>query len=134
MFRTRKVKNEKNKWRIVLIKTIDNKVPIYYRAADLMLLPSIQDMNPLCVVEALHSGLPIALSDQAGNVKEAVSDGENGWVLPVLDKIAYKKKLEMVFTSNKDLLQKMGRFSKDKFAQFWDSKKAIKNFCNSIGL
>ena len=31
MFRTRKVKNEKNKWRIVLIKTIDNKVPIYYR-------------------------------------------------------------------------------------------------------
>ena len=55
-------------------------MPKYYAASDLFLLPSIHDPNPLSVVEALHSGLAVAISDRCGNVEEGVMDGDNGFV------------------------------------------------------
>lgn len=105
-----------------------DEMPQHYASADLMLLPSIQDMNPLCVVEALHSGLPLALSDMAGNVTEAVTEGENGWTLPVMDRDAYLSKLKEVFSTPLATLQEMGKKSKLVNAQFWDSEKAVKSF------
>jgi len=103
-------------------------MPQYYAAADLFLLPSMMDRNPLSVVEALHSALPIALSERAGNVEEGVTEGANGWRLPVSDKVAYAEKLKDVFSSDKARLQKMGEVSKNVNAQFWNSERAVAQF------
>lgn len=110
------------------------EMPQYYASADLCLIPSVRDQNPLAAVEALHSGLPLALSDQAGNVDEAVTEGENGWALPVLDKKAFAKKLKVVFGTEKDRLAEMGRVSKEKNARFWDAKAAIGRFIDCLGV
>ncbi len=107
-------------------------MPAEYAAADLLLLPSIYDPNPLSVVEALHSGLAVAVSDQAGNVEEAVTEGANGWVLPVLDKDAFAAKLKTVFGASKERLAEMGRVSKEKNARFWDTKVAIGRFLDCL--
>ena len=107
-------------------------MPQYYAAADLFLLPSMMDRNPLSVVEALHSALPIALSDQAGNVEEGVTDGENGWRLPVLDKTAYAAKLKDVFASDLTRLRKMGEISKTVNTKFWDSERAVAHFLDEM--
>lgn len=109
-------------------------MPQYYAESDLMILPSIYDPNPLSVVEALHSGLPIALSSEAGNVEEAVKDGENGWVLPVLDKESYQKKIKEVFSTDINKLRQMGTISKNKYAKFWNTQKAINQFFNSLSV
>ena len=109
-----------------------DEVPIYYAASDLMLLPSIQDMNPLAVVEALHSGLPIAESDQAGNVHEAITDGRNGWVLPVLNKGRYSAVLAQVFETSLCRLREMGRCSLMDNAKFWNTDMAITRFVNEL--
>ena len=105
-----------------------DEMPAYYAAADLMLLPSVQDMNPLCVVEALHSALPIALSDQAGNVEEAVAEGRNGWVLPVLDNERYAAKLREVFSTSVARLHVMGHLSHEENARFWNTREAVRQF------
>ena len=105
-----------------------DEMPRYYVQADLMLLPSIRDMNPLCVVEALHAGLPIALSCMAGNVEEAVTEGRNGWVLPVLDPVMYPQKLREVFSASAVQLAEMGRWSKEHNSQFWNSERAVRRF------
>lgn len=108
------------------------EMPKFYAAADLFLLPSKHDPNPLSVVEALHSGLPIALSDRAGNIEEAVSERCNGWRLPVLNSDLYRTVLEEVFATPIEALRKMGRHSKEDNARFWDSKKSVANFLKEL--
>ena len=108
------------------------EMPARYAAADLCIIPSIRDQNPLAAVEALHSGLPLALSDQAGNVDEAVTEGRNGWVLPVKDKAAYEAKLREVFATPVERLREMGRLSKAENAKFWETKGAIKRFLDEV--
>ena len=105
-----------------------------YAIADLMVLPSIHDPNPLSVVEALHSGLPIALSEMAGNVEEAITEGKNGWVLPVGDDDLYVEKLKMIFSSKLETLQEMGQASLKENSQFWSSELSIKNFLKEVGV
>lgn len=108
------------------------EMPGRYAAADLLLLPSIYDPNPLSVIEALHSGLAVAVTDQAGNVEEAVTEGANGWVLPVLDKAAFAAKLKAVFATGRARLKEMGRVSKEKNAAFWNTKAAIGRFLDQV--
>lgn len=110
------------------------EMPRHYAAADLMLLPSLQDMNPLSVIEALHSGLPLALSCMAGNVEEAVCEGKNGWVLPVLEEEPYRRTLAEVFATPIERLREMGAVSKLENAQYWDTKKSVTSFVDSIGI
>lgn len=107
-------------------------MPRYYAASDLVLLPSIYDPNPLTAIEALHSGLPLALSDRAGNVEEAVTEGENGWRLPVLDAARYSAKLKEVFSSTFSDLRRMGQRSKMVNAKFWESKRAVCTWLDQI--
>lgn len=108
------------------------EMPRYCASADLCLIPSLRDQNPLAAVEALHSGLPLALSDQAGNADEAVTEGKNGWLLPVLDKDAFVAKLREVFAADGGTLQRLGEVSKRENARFWDTKAAIANFIMGI--
>ena len=108
------------------------KMPEHYAASDLMLLPSVQDMNPLSVVEAVFSGLPIALSDQVGNVEEGVSEGRNGWILPVKDESAYAAKLSEVFSMQVDRLREMGRVSLEENSRFWRAGEAISKYLDVV--
>lgn len=109
-----------------------DRMPSYYAAADLMLLPSLRDQNPLAVVEALHCGLPIALSDQAGNVEEGVTVGRNGWRLPVKNPVAFKAVLAEIFATPKERLREMGECSKWENATFWDTRKAVSDFVQKV--
>lgn len=110
-----------------------DEMPQQYAAADLLLLPSIYDPNPLSVIEALHSGLAVAVSDQAGNVEEAVTEGKNGWVLPVKDSAAFARKLAEVFATPRARLAEMGRLSKAENARFWNAEGSIRRFLSGIG-
>lgn len=95
-------------------------------------MPSIYDPNPLSVIEALHTGLAVAVSDRAGNVEEAVTEGRNGWVLPVLDREAFAAKLKEVFSTDWEMLLKMGEVSKKENARFWETKGAIGRFVEGV--
>ena len=108
------------------------EVPIYYAASDLFLLPSLMDRNPLSVVEALHSGLPVAVSELAGNVDEAVTGGRNGWVLPVKNKDRFQYVLREIFSTPIERLQEKGKHSFAENAHFWNSKECVKKFLDTL--
>ena len=110
------------------------KMPMFYAASDLFLLPSLMDRNPLTVVEALHSGLPIALSCMAGNVEEGVTEGRNGWVLPVKNDVEYREILMSIFSTDIKTLQLMGEKSLTENAQFWNTKGVIQQFFSALGI
>jgi glycosyltransferase involved in cell wall biosynthesis len=52
----------------------------YYAIADVFVLLSLSDPNPLVIFEALAAGLPIVCSYRAGNAADFVKHGENGFV------------------------------------------------------
>lgn len=120
---------------VVIRDFIDySEMPKLYAMSDMMLLPSNYDPNPLSVVEALHSGLPVALSCMAGNVEEAVTEGRNGWMLPVKDETLYREKLKTIFSADRETLRKMGRVSLTENAKFWNTELAVQAFLEGVGV
>lgn len=53
----------------------------YFVVADLFMLLSVYDCNPLVVFEALAAGLPTICSKHAGNAVDLIEDGRNGYIV-----------------------------------------------------
>ena len=60
-------------------------LPAIYRAADVFIFPTLDDVWGLVVNEALASGLPVLSSKYAGCTADLIVDGENGWVIDPMD-------------------------------------------------
>lgn len=60
-------------------------LPAYYAAADVFVIPTLEDNWSLVVPEAMACGLPILCSKYNGCWPELVKDGSNGWVFDPLD-------------------------------------------------
>lgn len=107
------------------------RMPAIYHAADLMLLPSMSDPNPLSVVEALHAGLPLLVSDRLGNCPEAVRDGENGWTVDPSSVASVRTALRNALGSSPEILTAMGHRSRGR-ADFWRTSAAVERFLDTV--
>lgn len=74
-----------------------SRLPDFYRAADLFVLPSAYDPCPLVVPEAMFSGLPVILSDAVLGRLEMIDPGNSGYLYPCGDIDALAKSLNNVF-------------------------------------
>lgn len=83
-----------------------------YAAADIFLLPSLHDANPLSVIEALWSELPLLLSTGVGNYPEALVEGKNGWLFDMSDEQTIQQSMISALRSRKEELQEFGRYSR----------------------
>jgi glycosyltransferase involved in cell wall biosynthesis len=77
----------------------------YYKAADLLVLPTKSDVWGLVINEAMAYGLPIITTDRCVAGLELVRDGINGYLIPKDDQAALDEKIRMVFASD---YRKMG--------------------------
>ena len=101
------------------------EMPAVYAAADLFVLPSIHDPNPLSVVEAMHSGLPLVISDQTGNFGEALVPGENGWSYDGLAPVNSRAALAAAFSATPGVLARMGARSRELAGERWGTQHVI---------
>jgi len=76
---------------------VDN-VPEYLRAADVFVLPSLQEGMSNSLLEAMASGLP-AVASRIGGVVDVVEDGKNGLLVDPADRTAFSESLRRVFGS-----------------------------------
>jgi glycosyltransferase involved in cell wall biosynthesis len=58
-----------------------DKLPFFYAASNLFVLPSIHEGHCVALLEAMASGLPLVATRVGGNV-ESVVDGYNGFLVP----------------------------------------------------
>jgi len=56
------------------------EMPLYFRAADLYVSCASSDGSSISLLEAMATGLPVAVTDRPSN-REWVTPGENGWVV-----------------------------------------------------
>lgn len=101
----------------------------YYSLADIFLLPSKSDPNPLTCVEALWSRLPLFVSEHVGNGPEVVNPGKNGYVFSYdAPDIAVRMLNEIINADNhwyKEASEVSHQIAEDCFRQSLVAKKAI---------
>jgi len=108
------------------------QMPALYAAADLFLLPSLHDPNPLSVVEAMHSGLPVMLSNRVGNFPEALRADENGWSYTPDDPEMACDTLRAALSTPVERLRLMGGVSRGIASKHWNTQKAVGPFVESV--
>ncbi len=80
------------------------ELTLYYRAADVFVLPTRYDIWGLVVNEALSNALPVVTTDKCGAGLAMVRDGENGFVVPTDDSAGLAEKLDIAL-KNCDIMR-----------------------------
>lgn len=97
----------------------------YYQAADLMVLPTREDIWGLVVNEAMAQGLPIVTTNRCLAGLSLVENDKNGYVVPVEDVNAVKDAIEKIFEG--DNAVEFGKKSLDKIKNYTIEKMAIEH-------
>ena len=87
----------------------------FYRAADVFVLPTREDIWGLVINEAMAYGLPVITTDRCVAGLELVEDGVNGYIVPVRDVEALAEKMNRIL---KEDLAAMGRASLEKIRPY----------------
>ena len=77
------------------------------RSADVFVLSSLSEGIANAVLEGMSCGLPVVTTD-CGGMREAVTDGEEGFVIPVRDPQSMAAALE-ILAHDPDLRRRMGQ-------------------------
>lgn len=72
----------------------------YFRAADLFVLPTREDIWGLVINEAMAKGLPVITTDNCVAGLELVENGVSGYIVPVDDPEALAEKLTLALSQN----------------------------------
>ena len=81
------------------------KLALYYKAADLFVLPTREDIWGLVIGEAMAYGLPVITTDRCVAGLELVEAGVSGYIIPVEDVAALVDGIKAVFSAGS---KKMG--------------------------
>lgn len=92
-----------------------DKLSRYYRAADLFVLPTREDIWGLVINEAMAYGLPVITTDRCVAGLELVEEGVNGYIVPVDDVAALTEKIDAAMVSD---LKQMGQASLGKIRPY----------------
>lgn len=96
-----------------------------YSMADVFLLPSLSDPNPLTCIEALWAGLPLFISEHCGNYPEVVRQGENGYVFSYSDAEKAVEYLEKIIESDASWRKGAKEVSQHIANEKYNSKKVV---------
>lgn len=87
----------------------------YYKAADLLVLPTKSDVWGLVINEAMAQGLPVITTDKCVAGVELVEDGINGYLVPVDDNDALKNAVNRILSED---YRSMGAASLEKIRPY----------------
>ena len=88
----------------------------YFQAADIFILPTIEDTWGVVILEAMLFGKPILCSQGAGS-SELIINGENGYVFDPQNR-AELAQLMAKLIDNSDLIPAMGKASRQQIANY----------------
>lgn len=77
------------------------QLSLYYKMADLFVLPTREDIWGLVINEAMAYALPVITTDKCVAGLELIENGKNGFLVPVENSEIIKEKIELILTDEK---------------------------------
>jgi glycosyltransferase involved in cell wall biosynthesis len=93
----------------------DAALPQLYAAADVFVFPTLGETFGMVVLEAMACGLPVISTSAAGEIRERIDEGVNGFVVPPADPKALRARMELL-ASDASLRARMGEAARAKVA------------------
>jgi len=100
--------------------------------ANVYVLPSYREGTPRTVLEAMAMGRPVITTDAPG-CRETVTDGVNGFLVPVKAEQALAEAMEK-FIAEPGLIGEMGKESRRIAEEKYDVRKINQNILETMGL
>jgi glycosyltransferase involved in cell wall biosynthesis len=94
-----------------------------FRRADIMVLPSFAENQPISIIEAMAASLPV-VSTQIAAIDEEVVDGVTGYLVPPGNIIELADRLSALI-SRSDLRQEMGREGRARFDEIFEFSRFL---------
>lgn len=130
----RKIKDLKKKYELnidlVGQKTLD-ELKSLYAIADVFLLPSLSDPNPLSVIEASWAGLPLLVSQYVGNYPELIT-GDNGFIFDTLNKDSVEGVIKDLYDKDNEWVEKAGRSSSENVKNKFYANTVVKELIEAL--
>jgi len=96
------------------------ELPDYYRAADVVVMPSFAESFGLVAVEAMACGVPVVVS-RVGGLASTVADGRTGYLVPWRCPEPFAEKIELLLR-NDPLRDALGAAGVERMRDFsWES-------------
>ena len=109
----------------------EEDLPQYYRACDVFVFPTRQDVWGFVLNEAMSSGLPVVSSDRAQAVRDLVRPGLSGFVVPYANVNALSSRM-LDLARNQELRIQIGKRAREAIvANFTPAQSAVQ-FAASI--
>jgi D-inositol-3-phosphate glycosyltransferase len=93
-----------------------DKLPLYYNAADVCVVPSYYESFGLVAVESMACGTPVVAS-RVGGLTSTISDGETGYLIPWRCPEPFAERLELLL-DNDELRASFGRAGREAVERF----------------
>ena len=94
-----------------------NELIEYYKAADLFVLPTREDIWGLVINESMANGLPVITTNKCVAGMELIDNQANGFIIPVEDEVTLYEKINTILEDDK-LLKKMSENSLEKISEY----------------
>ena len=74
--------------------------------SDVFVLPTYTDVWGLVIIEALMCGTPVVTTNQCNAGIEFITEGKNGYIVPIRDSESLSKAIEKALALNKENVQR----------------------------
>jgi len=99
------------------------KIPQYFKAADIFVLPSLYEGFPRVLMEAAMAGKAI-VSTNVGGTEDIIKEGENGFIIPQNNERGFIEKISFLL-EYPGIAQKMGKKSQEIMETKFDPQKTL---------
>ena len=101
---------------VILLDYVEKeKINLYYRASDIFVLPTREDVWGLVINEAMAQGLPVLTTNMCNAGTQLIENGQNGYVVPVTVEAIAEKLYSMMERSD---LPQMGEKNIKKISDY----------------
>lgn len=101
----------------------DNNIEYRYSQADVFLLSSNYEGFPNALMEAMASGLPCISTDCPTGPSNLITNGVNGFLVPIGDAVAMSEVMELL-VNNPNLAKEIGENARRTMSE-WDTEEKI---------
>ena len=105
-----------------------DELPSYYAASDVFVFPTLGDTYGLVVDEAMAASLPVISTSAAGEIRERIEEGVNGYIVPRENSAALLDRMELL-ARDPCLRARLGEPSARKIAAYSPERWAEKFEC-----